>query len=202
MKVAARTFGPADHGRPIPYDEFMAADYQPGYKYEIVDGRLYGSPQPNFPEHRLERWIDRKLGAYADSRPDVINFVATKGRIFVPGRPAPTVPEPDVAAFRDVPLDADPEDIRWEDLRPVLAVEVLVGADPEKDLVRNVGLYLEVPSIREYWVIDARRSARRPLLLVFRRRGQTWLRPREYAFGETYTTPLLPGFELVIDPRR
>jgi Uma2 family endonuclease len=201
MNVAVKCFGPADHGRRVPYDAFMTAEYEPGYTYEIIDGRLYVAPQPNFPEHRLERWIDRKLSGYAEDRPDVINFVATKGPIFVPGRPAPTVPEPDVAAFRDVPLDTDLEDIQWEDLTPVLAVEVLVKADPEKDLVRNVELYLQVPSIREYWVIDARRSTRRPTLIVFRRRGPTWLKPREIAFGGTSTTPLLPGFRLVVDPR-
>jgi Uma2 family endonuclease len=200
--ATVNVLGPADHGRWIPYDEFSRSEYAPGYSYEIIDGRLYVSPLPNFSENLVERWIDRKLSAYAERHPEVFNYVTNKARIFVRGRPGATVPEPDFAAFRDVPLDAEPEEVNWEDLTPVLVVEVLTSADPDKDLVRNVELYLQVPSIREYWVLDARRSARRPTMLVYRRRGQGWLKPRTIAYGETYTTPLLPGFELVIDPRR
>ena len=58
-----------------------------------------------------------------------------------------------------------------------------------------VGLYLA-------WILDGRYSADEPTLIVRRRRGKNWLKPRTIAYGETYTTPLLPGFELVIDPRR
>jgi Uma2 family endonuclease len=36
----------------------------------------------------------------------------------------------------------------------VLVGEVVWEDDPDKDLVRNVELYLQVPSIREYWVLD------------------------------------------------
>jgi Uma2 family endonuclease len=194
--------GPADHGLRIPYDEFMTAEYAPGYKYEIIDGRLYVSPQPNLPENRVERWIDRKLSAYAERHPEVFNYVTSKARIFVPGRSGLTVPEPDFAAFRDVPLDAELEDVQWEDLTPVLVVEVLTSDDPDKDLIRNVELYLLVPSILEYWILDARRSASRPMMIAYRRRGRRWLKPREVAYGQTYTTRWMPGFELVIDPRR
>ena len=43
---------------------------------------------------------------------------------------------------------------------------------------------------------------RRFTLIVYRRRGRQWLKPREIEFGQTYTTPLLPAFQLVVDPRR
>ena len=75
-------------------------------------------------------------------------------------------------------------------------VEILSEDNAEKDLVRNLQLYLEVPSIREYWIIDPRQDADRPGLTVYRRRGQRWQRPIEVAPGETYTTPLLPGFTM------
>jgi hypothetical protein len=39
-------------------------------------------------------------------------------------------------------------------------------------------------------------------MLVYRRRGKSWQRVIELAFGDTYTTKLLPGFRLVLDPRR
>src|SRR5687768_14222795 len=39
--------GPHDHGREMTYEEFLAGDYEEGYKYELIRGELYVSPQPN-----------------------------------------------------------------------------------------------------------------------------------------------------------
>jgi Uma2 family endonuclease len=196
------TLGPASHGRPMTLEEFMAGDFEEGYQYELIDGKLYVSPQPNAPQGLVERWIYRALDRYSDAHPDVINVVYNKARVFVPGRPGVTNPEPDVAAYHDFPLDLPLPQVRWQDLRPVLVVEVLSLDDPDKDLVRNVELYLEVPSIREYWVVDTREDPDRPSMQVYRRRGRRWQRVLDVAPGETYTTRLLPGFELTLAPRR
>jgi Uma2 family endonuclease len=194
--------GPADHGRPMTLEEFLAGSYDEGYKYELIDGKLYVSPEPDLPQGLVERWLFRKLDRYSDEHPEVLNWVYSKTRVFVPGRRRVTCPEPDLAAYHDFPLDADYRDIRWQDVSPVLVVEVLSEGDPGKDLVRNVELYLQVPSIREYWILDSRDDPNHPSLLVYRRRGQRWQRPLNVAPGETYTTRLLPGFELILDPRR
>ena len=58
-----------------------------------------------------------------------------------------------------------------------------------------------MPSIRESWILDARLSPDRPILIVRRRRGERWI-VREYDYGETYATKLFPGFKLLIDPHR
>jgi Uma2 family endonuclease len=58
-----------------------------------------------------------------------------------------------------------------------------------------------VPSIKEYWLFDTRQSADRPTLHVYRRSRSRW-QMKEVAYGETYTTKLLPGFKLVVDPRK
>jgi hypothetical protein len=42
----------------------------------------------------------------------------------------------------------------------------------------------------------------RPHMIVYRRHGKKWGAPIDVAFGETYTTRLLPGFQLVLDPHR
>jgi Uma2 family endonuclease len=200
MTTALR-IGPADHGRPLTFEEFAKADWAEGYQYELVDGKLYVAPLANQPENRVELWILFGLHHYASEHPDVINHVTPKARVFVPGRTGVTVPEPDVAAYRDYPLERPIADVRWQDVSPLLVVEVL-GDDPQKDLVRNVELYLQVPSIREYWVFDTRREgAGRPHLIAHRRWGSRW-RVVEVAPGATYTTRLLPGFTLVVDPRR
>jgi len=198
--VTRLKLGPADHDRPLTDDEFTSADYAPGFKYEIIDGRLYVSPLPNLPEDVVESWLYGKLYPYSRAQPDVINYVTRKGRVFVPGRPGTTVPEPDLTAFQHFPFDRPLADIHWQDLCPLLVVEVL-SSDPQKDLVRNVELYLAVPSIKEYWVVDMRADAERPTFLAHRRHGKQW-RVKRLAYGDTYTTRLLPGFSLLIDPRR
>lgn len=194
--------GPADHGRAMSYEDFKTAVWEPGYQYEMIDGKVYVSPQPNLPQGRVERWIYRAIDAYSAKHPEIINFVFNKARVRVFDRPEVTEPEPDVAAYHDFPEDTGIEELAWQDITPLLVVEVLSLSHPEKDLVRNVEIYLEVPSIREYWVIDTRESADRPTMLVYRRRGQAWQRVIEVGFGDTYTTKLLPGFKLVLDPRR
>src|SRR5690348_4227071 len=58
--------GPSDHGRPMTYDEYLAGDYQGGYHYELIDGRLYVTPLPNLPENRVEIWLLYRLFRYVD----------------------------------------------------------------------------------------------------------------------------------------
>jgi Uma2 family endonuclease len=94
------------------------------------------------------------------------------------------------------------EELRWQDVSPLLVVEILSEDTAAKDLRRNYELYLQVPSIREYWVVDPRASASRPTLTVHRRRGGRWQRPIAVVSGGEYTTRLLPGFTLVVTPRR
>ena len=194
--------GPADQGRPMTVKEFFAGDYQEGYQYELIDGKLYVSPVPDLPYDRLEEWLAFLLKLYARDHPGVINYVTSKGRVFVPDRPGATCPEPDVTAYRGFPLDRPLDEVRWEDVSPVLVVEVLSADDPDKDLVRNVELYLQVPTIREYWILDHRADINRPQLLVRRRRADRWQRVITVPFGARYTTRLLPGFELLVDPRQ
>ncbi len=202
MRVAVKRFGPADHGRQVGDEEARAARYKEGYKYEIIEGRLYVSPVPNLPESRLDEWLRRQLEAYETRRPDVINYVAGKARVFLPDREITTCPEPDVAVYHNFPIGKPIRNLRWEDLSPVLVAEVLVDSEPFKDLVRNVGLYIQVPSIREYWILDGSADPDEPTLIVYRRRGMRWHMKREYPFCSTYATPVLPGFSLLIDPHR
>lgn len=201
MSTVQLKLGPADHDRPLSLDDFESADYEPGFRYEIIDGRLYVSPEANFAESVLERWLDRKLSRYSEDHPEVINFVAVKSRVFVHKRKRATVPEPDLTAYRDLDLSRPFRDIHWRDLGPLLVAEILVEGDAHKDLTRNLELYFDVPSVREYWVLDGRDDPDEPTLIQHRRYGQRWL-VRSFPYGSTFATKLLPGFSLVIDPRK
>jgi Uma2 family endonuclease len=192
---------PADHGREIDPEEFEQSTGDPDYHFEIIDGRVYVSPVADLPHDDVEDWLYIKLKDYSRAHPDVINYVSTAPRVFIHSRPKATCPEPDIAAYSDYPHHLPRRQRRWQDISPVIVVEVVSEDKPEKDLVRNVALYLEVPSIKEYWVLDPRPDPDRPSLRVYRRRGANWQKPIDVPYGETYQTPrVLPGFTLVVDP--
>jgi Uma2 family endonuclease len=191
---------PAWAGRDLSLEAFEGADFREGWRYELIDGRLEVYPTPNPPHAVVVEWVHDRLRAYRDLHPKVINYVTPGCRIFIPGRRGATCPNPDLAAFRDFPLRWPLPVRNWQDLNPILAVEVVSPRYANKDLVRNVTLYREAPSVREYWIFDPRDRAGRLTLRAYRKRGRAWQRPIDVAFGGTYDTPLLPGFTLVVDP--
>lgn len=193
--------GPLDHGRRATIDELMSADYVGGFNYEIIFGRLYVSAAPNFPHDYLNVWLADALRSYGSTNPKSINYVAGRARVFVPGEPEETCPEPDAAAYRDFPFHVPLPKRRWRDISPILVAEIVSG-DVAKDLVRNVDLYGRVPSIQEYWMVNQWWANDYPLLRVLRRRGKGWQKPLDFRYGDTYSTKLLPGFRLLLDPDR
>jgi Uma2 family endonuclease len=193
---------PADQGRPLALEEFERAASQEGYHYELIEGKLEVSPLPNLPHDELREWLVKVLNEYRRGHPEVINQVKSPARVFVPHRPAATIPEPDIAAYRDYPFHLPLGQRRWEGVSPLLVAEILSEDNADRDLVRNLDLYLQVPSIREYWILDPRVSAEQPTLIVHRRRGQHWQRPILVAAGDAYATRHLPGFQLLLDPSK
>jgi len=191
---------PSDAGREVALEDFEHATGQEGWRYELIDGRIEVSPAPDAPHDCVMEWLNERLRSYRDAHPESINKISTHARVYISGRRAATCPEPDLAAYRNYPLHTPIRVRNWRDVSPILVVETLSEDNRKKDLIRNVSLYLEVPSIREYWVLDPRDDADHPTLRVYRRRGQAWQRPIDVPFAGTYTTPLLPGFTLIVDP--
>ena len=190
--------GPSDHDRPMTLDEFLSGDFEEGHCYELIDGRLYASAFPSLAHNWVNQAAYLKLDHYARSHREIINYVSFGARVFVPGNRI-TAPAPDLACYCDLPTDLFPN-LDWRDRSPILVVEILDGDDEQKDLVRNVDLYWRVASIQEYWVIDIRADAARPILRVYRRSTAEWL-ILEIPFGTAYETPLLPDFSWRVDPR-
>jgi hypothetical protein len=56
--------GPGDHGRPTTFDEFMAGDYEEGFRYELIEGKLYVSPTPELPHAWTESYLYDRLRRY------------------------------------------------------------------------------------------------------------------------------------------
>lgn len=186
--------GSADHGRPMTFEEFLDGSYEEDFQYEIIEGRLYVTPAPNLPHDRITTFIYRQLIHYSEQHPDIINYVTQKARVLVDLETGFTSPEPDIAVYQNFPENFQ---AGWRDVHPLLVVEVLGAHDEEKDLHRNVDLYLSVPSIQEYWVFDIRQHLAKPTLHVYRRQNENWDISIHDA-SEVYKTQLLPEFSLAI----
>lgn len=184
-----RRLGPADVGTPLTHEEYEAADYAPGFDYELVAGRLYVTPAPNAPHMLIVEFLSDHLKDYARARRDVLQLVTTHARVITRALGGTTDVEPDISAFRRLP---DPVVANWRDMHPLLVAEVISESDPRKDLVRNREVYWLVPSIQEYWIVDPRDDPARPTLLALARGGDTWTE-RPTPAGGAYRTDLLPG---------
>jgi Uma2 family endonuclease len=190
--------GPRDHGREMTYEEFLSSDYEEGYKYELIRGELYVSPQPNPPHDVMAEHLNDLLTVYKLAHPNIIKRSSSHARVFVPGFRKTTCPEPDIALYNDQRGSRTQK--RWEPFSPFIVVEI-VSEDPDKDYIRNVDLYQRVPSILEYWLFDKVDEEGGPIMRVYRRDSgdQPWTID-EYDSTATYATPLLPGFALPVSP--
>ncbi len=184
--------GPDDAGRVLEHDEFERAEWAPGYRYELVAGRLAVTPAPNLRHAIVQSWLLKRLVLYAAERPHLLREILPVSRLITRDQGATTDVEPDLAAYRTF---TSSRSATWRDNSPVLVVEVLSASDPEKDTERNPGIYWRVPSIKEYWIVDPRPIAG-PSMTALVRGRDGWLE-RAVAPGGTYTTDLLPG--LVLD---
>jgi Uma2 family endonuclease len=192
---------PAWAGRDISLEDFDNADYLEGWRFELIDGRVEAFPPPSPRHDFVFVWIAKRLNVYSDAHPRVINFVTPRCRVFAPRRQMATCPEPDLAAYRNYPTRWRPQMFSWQDVQPILVIEIISPRYAHKDLGRNVTLYGEAPSVREYWIFDPRDRKGNLTLRAYRKRGaRSWQRPIDVPFGGAYITPLLRDFTLIVDP--
>ncbi len=173
-------FEPSAAGMLLAPDEFDAAEFEDGYRYELIHGVLVVSPAPSpqerGPNDRLGHW----LCFYQERHPQGSALDET-------------LPEHDVYVG---PERRRADRVIWASLgrqpraeeTPTIVVEFVSAG--RRNLLRDYEEkrreYASL-GVQEYWVVDRFRRT----LTVFRPDAKS-----VYGEDHVYTTPLLPGFEL------
>lgn len=184
LKKKARPFGPESNGIVMAPEEFDRAEFVEGHRYELINEVLIVSPIPSEGETDPNEELGHWLRSYQEDHP--------RGSAL-----DKTLPEGEVRTGKN---RRRADRLIWAGLgrlprkheTPSIIAEFVSAR--KRDRLRDYEVkrdeYLKI-HVREYWVID--RFAR--IVTVFSCQG-TKARKRVVREGQTYRTPLLPGFEL------
>jgi Uma2 family endonuclease len=182
MPVVKPRIGPADHGRPMTLDEFLEAEEEPGYRYELARGVLEVSEVPGRVHWRVTDNLREAISLYRRDHPGRIDLIGHSGdvRLIIPGSESGR--HPDLAiVFRGA---AGPD---W-----VSEVVSPGKAARERDYDTKSEEYL-VLGIDEYWIIDPRDRTVTVRIRVEGPEGPSWSE-RVVRGDEVIVSALLPGF--------
>jgi Uma2 family endonuclease len=165
-------------------DEFDSIeDWDEFYVYELIRGILVVSPSPSPLERGPVDYLAQILLNYQDRQPDRLALDATLSehtiRVGSDRRRADRVIWAGLGRL-----------LNFAEETPTIAIEfVSIGKrNRHRDYVEKRDEYLRC-GVKEYWVVDRFQRC----MTVFRDgEERRWVEP------ETYQTPLLPGFELVM----
>ena len=176
------------NGALMTLEEFDAAEnWDEDYRYELVNGVLIVSPPPSEQERGPNEHLSFVLRTYAKGHPQGYNFCYTLSEQTI--YTLPTRRRADRAVW--VGLGRLPNMRR--DV-PTIAVEFVSRGKRNRirDYKAKRSEYAKV-GIGEYWIIDC---FRRHMTVIRNSAGQqTEIIVTE---SESYTTPLLPGFQLSV----
>lgn len=187
QEIPRLCLGPHSSGVSLSTAEFDAAEFEEGWRYELIHGVLIVSPPPlrkeRDPNDELGFWLRR----YQETHP--------QGHVLDATFPEETVLTPTERRRADrviyAGLGRDPH----EGEVPTVVVEFVSAGKRNRvrDYEQKRDEYLAI-GVREYWIID--RFAR--CLTIYRPHDSGSIQQivRE---GEVYTSPLLPGFDLRLD---
>jgi Uma2 family endonuclease len=184
VQMEVLQLGPRSNGMSLSPWEFDAAEFERGWRYELINGLLIVNPPPALETRDATEELGRWLRNYHDSQPhgESLDFTVSEQTVHI----GPHRRRADRAIWAGLGR------LPHEDETPTIAVEFVSEGrrsrqrdyQIKRDEYRSAG-------VREYWIVD--RFAR--LLTVYRfTRGK--ITTKAVTEQQTYTTPLLPGFEL------
>lgn len=186
--------GLADHGRRMTMDEFLDAEEDPNYLYELARGVLEVSEVPNDPHGEVVYKLDAEFVVYDRAHPGLIRWIGhgSDVRLRIPEMISDR--HPDLAiVFRGTPRNARGR------RAPRLVVEVVSpGKDArDRDYVAKREEYLAL-GLEEYWIVDPRLQHVTILSRIEANDGPTGAE-QLFQGGQTLASPLLPGLATTVD---
>lgn len=192
LETTTRPLGPPDAGIPMTLDEFDEAEYEKGYRYELIHGVLVVTPPPAEGERDANEDLGRWLRNYQDDHEhgECLDLTLPEHNI----RTGDHNRRADRAIW--VGLGRTPRTRGRYDRRdmPAIVVEFASSrpADQRRDYDEKKIEYRDA-GVKEYWIFDRFRRT----LTVYYWRGKRWTK-KTISAKEDYATPLLPGFELSV----
>jgi Uma2 family endonuclease len=186
-ETAPLILGKQDEGRPVTADEFATALFDEPWTYERAHGRLVVmSPEGTGHVTKASPWRDR-LGAYNLAHPGIISVVTSQAwvRIDTDNDRIGDIGVYLVHEGRTLAIPGDPPDLIYEVVSPG-------RRNRQRDYVEKRADYHRV-GVREYVIIDP--AERRVTVLTHDAGGY---HEQVLTMTDTYRTPLLPGFEVVL----
>lgn len=189
-RVSLRPIGPYDAGMPLTLREFDEAEYEEGYRYELIHGVLVVTPPPLEGERGANEALGHWLLTYQETHPqgDWLDMTLPEHNVAV-GPHNRRCDRAIWAGLGRLPRTRGP--ISQRDI-PNIIVEFASSrpADQRRDYDEKRVEYRDA-GVAEYWIIDRFRRT----MTVYSWRGKRWVK-RTIAEQEKYATPLLPGFKL------
>ncbi len=178
-------FGPEANGILMSPQEFDRADFEDGWRYELMNGVLIVTPIPLMNEAEPNDYLGHLLYRYWEEHPQgrkVLNATAPE-RIIRTGANRRRADRVIWAGLGRQPTQRE---------TPTIAVEFTSRRkrDRDRDYITKRDEYLQA-GVKEYWIID---RFSHTMTVLSRRRGRN--RSQVFTQSGIYTTDLLPGFEL------
>ncbi len=186
--VTPLRIGPADHGRTMTLQEFLDAEEDDGYRYELARGVLEVTEVPDDPHGVVVSNLYYGVGEYRRDHPGYIYRYGggNEFRLWLPGMVSGR--NPDLA----VVLRYAPKNRRGRRL-PALAAEVVSRGRVERDYVTKREEYLAY-GLLEYWIVDPMKRQ----VTVLTRDGDVWA--EQVVRGDQIIPSLvLPGFLTIVN---
>jgi Uma2 family endonuclease len=178
--------GPRSAGLLLTTDEFDRARFVDGWRYELINEVLVVSPIPSRNERDPNEELGHSLRNYQEFHPQGSALDAT-----IYGQ---TVETKNNRRLADRVIWAGLGRLPDPNETPTIIIELVSKGkvNQERDYVAKRAEYREI-GVKEYWIID-RFSKTLTVCLFAADRDQELV----FAANHTYSTTLLPGFELAI----
>jgi Uma2 family endonuclease len=187
MATITTRIGPLDNGRAMTIDEFLEAEEEPGYRYELARGVLEVTHVPGPTHWQVVTNLYQLVANYRVARPGVILRFGggSECRLWLPAMVSGR--NPDLAVvLHGTPKNPDGH------RSPSLVAEVVSKSSFDRDHTAKREEYLAY-GLKEYWIIDFLEKK----MTLLTRNGDIWV-DRPCAEAQPIPSLVLPGLTATV----